>query len=187
MTQAEFAILSLLAEQNLHGYQIEKLIAARGMRQWTHVAFSSIYFLLKKLEKQGLITAQLQQPDGQKRSKKVYQLSPQGFQHLKQQALYVLSTPETSRGGFMLGLSLLPLFSSAQILAALQQFTQNLIGQREALLMERTQQQPLPLHVNTMFEYSISQMTSEIHWLENYIIQLKENLNDGQTRPDKNL
>ncbi len=50
MTPAELAILSLLAEQPRHGYGIEQVIDERGMREWTAIGFSSIYYLLNKLE-----------------------------------------------------------------------------------------------------------------------------------------
>ena len=54
---AELTLLGLLAERPRHGYDIEKTLEGRGMREWTDVAFSSIYYLVKKLEKAGLITA----------------------------------------------------------------------------------------------------------------------------------
>ena len=50
MTNAEFAILSLIVEQPRHGYEIEQVIEERGMRNWTEVGFSSIYYILNKLE-----------------------------------------------------------------------------------------------------------------------------------------
>ena len=45
MTNAEFAILSLIFELPRHGYEIEKTIEKRGMREWTEIGFSSIYYL----------------------------------------------------------------------------------------------------------------------------------------------
>ena len=54
-TNAEFALMSLLAEGPLHGYAVEQLVEQRGMRHWTEIGFSSIYFLLKKLEARGLV------------------------------------------------------------------------------------------------------------------------------------
>ena len=60
MTNAELAILSLIAEQPRHGYDIEQIIEARGMREWTEIGFSSIYYLPNKLEKAGLVESQLQ-------------------------------------------------------------------------------------------------------------------------------
>ena len=54
MTEAELAVLSLLIETPRHRYQIEQVIEERGMREWTAVGFSSIYYLLRKLEKKNL-------------------------------------------------------------------------------------------------------------------------------------
>ena len=53
VTEAELMILGLLAERPRHGYEIEEVIEARGMREWTAIGFSSIYYLLNKLEKGG--------------------------------------------------------------------------------------------------------------------------------------
>jgi len=55
MTNAELAILGLVAEAPRHGYEIEQLIENRGMRNWTEVGFSSIYYILNKLEQRSLI------------------------------------------------------------------------------------------------------------------------------------
>ena len=44
MTNAELAVLSLVVEAPRHGYEIEQAIAERGMREWTEIGFSSIYY-----------------------------------------------------------------------------------------------------------------------------------------------
>jgi len=65
MTNAELAILSLIAQQPRHGYEIEQVIEERGMRDWTEVGFSSIYYLLNKLEKDSLIEGHVESHVGQ--------------------------------------------------------------------------------------------------------------------------
>lgn len=52
MNNKELALLGLLAEGPKYGYQLEENIAARGMRAWTEIGFSSIYHLLNKLAEQ---------------------------------------------------------------------------------------------------------------------------------------
>ena len=74
MTNAELAILGLIAEQPRHGYQIEQVIEERGMRNWTEIGFSSIYYLLKKLEKAGYVTARAEQALG--KTRQVYHPTP---------------------------------------------------------------------------------------------------------------
>ena len=56
LTDAELLVLGLVAEMPRHGYQLEQVIEERGMREWTRIGFSSIYFVLGKLRKMGLVT-----------------------------------------------------------------------------------------------------------------------------------
>ncbi|MEX2144087.1 MAG: PadR family transcriptional regulator, partial [Anaerolineales bacterium] len=60
MTNAELAILGLVVEAPRHGYEIEQLIESRGMRNWAEVGFSSIYYILGKLEARGWVRSQRQ-------------------------------------------------------------------------------------------------------------------------------
>ncbi len=55
LTPAELTVLGLIVEQPRHGYDLEQVIEERGIRQWTDIAFSSIYYVLAKLEKRGLV------------------------------------------------------------------------------------------------------------------------------------
>ncbi|MAC39111.1 MAG: PadR family transcriptional regulator, partial [Oceanicaulis sp.] len=57
LTDAELLLLGLVSEMPRHGYELEQVIETRGMREWTQVGFSSIYFVLGKLEKAGLVAA----------------------------------------------------------------------------------------------------------------------------------
>ena len=42
MTNAELAILSLIVEKSMHGYEIERVIEAREMRNWTDGLFFNL-------------------------------------------------------------------------------------------------------------------------------------------------
>ena len=57
LTDAELLLLGLVAEMPRHGYELDQVIQQRGMREWTQIGFSSIYFVLGKLEKLGLAAA----------------------------------------------------------------------------------------------------------------------------------
>lgn len=56
LTQSELTVLGLIIERPRHGYDLEQVIERRGIRQWTDIGFSSIYYLLTKLEKWGLVS-----------------------------------------------------------------------------------------------------------------------------------
>ena len=55
LTASELTVLGLLVEHPRHGYDLERVIEQRGIRQWTDIGFSSIYYVLSKLEKRGLV------------------------------------------------------------------------------------------------------------------------------------
>ena len=96
MTNAELTILSLIAEQPRHGYDIEQVIEQRGMRDWTEVGFSSIYFLLNKLEKDGMVKSRLEKSQGKGPARKVYSITAEGKRAHTQGSLAALSTPTSS-------------------------------------------------------------------------------------------
>ena len=129
LTNAELAILSLVTETPRHGYEIEQVIEGRGMRDWTEVGFSSIYYLLKKLERQGLIEGHLQETElGPAR--KVYKATPEGIESLRAAVLDALSVPRRCYPPFQLGLANLPTIPPVEAVAALQRY-------RDALAVRR--------------------------------------------------
>ena len=105
MTNAELAILSLIVEKSRHGYEIEQVIEAREMRNWTEVGFSSIYYVLKKLEKKGLVQGQLEKPVGKGPARKVYHITTAGLEAYHKATTEALSSPIPPYSAFLLGLS----------------------------------------------------------------------------------
>lgn len=55
ISTTEVAILGLLSDRPMYGYEIEKIIEERKMRNWTSIGFSSIYYSLNKMEKKSLL------------------------------------------------------------------------------------------------------------------------------------
>ena len=105
MTNAELAILSLIVEAPRHGYEIEQIIQERGMREWTEIGFSSIYYLLNKLEKKKFIESQLQESDGKGPAKKVYYSTEAGSQICRDETLGILSSPPRQYAPIQLGIA----------------------------------------------------------------------------------
>ena len=81
ISDLEAAILGLICEGHSYGYELEKAIDERNMRNWTEIAFSSIYYVLKRLEKQGLIASTSKNVNG--RTRQVYSATPEGTQTMK--------------------------------------------------------------------------------------------------------
>ena len=172
MTNAELAILSLIVEQPMHGYQIEQVIEARGMREWTEIGFSSIYYILKKLEERGLVTSQIEQSEGRGPARKVFKLTDAGREEWYLRSLETLREPARLPVPFLLGLSGFPTYDPAEARSALRNYMTKLEARRTHLLERAEAQRPLPPHVTAMFSHSQSMIEAEIAWLKQFIAQV---------------
>ena len=173
MTNAELAILSLVSEQPRHGYQIDQVIEDRGMREWTEVGFSSIYYLLKRLEGQGLIESRLQEAE-RGPARRVYTTTPAGEAALHTAVLDALSTPYRCYPPLQLGLANLPAIPPAEAVAALQRYRDALIARRDHVHERWQSQRPLPYFVDAMFRHSITLVDAEITWVEGFIVRMED-------------
>ena len=174
MTNAEFAILSLIFELPHYGYEIEKTIEERGMREWTEIGFSSIYYLLNKLEKEGFIEGRTEQQAGRGPARKVYHITTAGKETCRKETLEVLSTPYRCYSPILLGLANLSGVANNKAMDALKKYRDGL-SERLAHLHERLEaQSPLPNLVDAMFDYSFTMIEAEKKWIEKFIQDLEE-------------
>jgi DNA-binding PadR family transcriptional regulator len=77
MTPAEFLVLTLLAEEPRSGYDLERAVDERRLRNWTPLGASSVYFLLDSLAKRGLAVAR-ERPGKRGPARKVCELTGRG-------------------------------------------------------------------------------------------------------------
>jgi PadR family transcriptional regulator, regulatory protein AphA len=69
---AEYAILGLLEDQPMHGYELFQRFQSEVLGQIVHIEMSQLYAFLKKLERLVLIESELE-PQGARPPRKVYQ------------------------------------------------------------------------------------------------------------------
>jgi len=172
MTNAELAVLGLIVEQPRHGYQIEQVIEERGMRNWTEIGFSSIYYLLKKLEKSGYVTVCVEQAQG--KTRRVYHTTPAGIQAYQDAVLAALSTPHCGYPSIYMGLSGLPVVSTAEAADALRQYRAALESRNTEMRAARDRQEPLPYFVSAIFDHTTQIAAAEMVWLDQLIHKLEE-------------
>ena len=173
MTNAELAILSLIAEQPRHGYDIEQVIEARGMREWTEIGFLSIYYLLNKLEKHGLIRSRLEKQVGKGPARKVYSITQNGKKAQIAGAIEALSRPSSGSSPFLLGLSNFPVLTREQVLEALNTYASHLEDSLDHMLGRAEEQNPLPTFVEAMFDYSRVMAEAELNWVLKFIQEVE--------------
>lgn len=162
ITNAEYALLGLLMERPSHGYDLERIIQARGMREWTELAFSSIYFILNKLEKRGLAESR---NDPDKKTRKIFSPTQQGRLAFQAATERALANPHPLYPSILLGLSNWPTAPPGVGMKALQNRL-GALSEIQTKVEAAREDAPMMLpHVNALFDYSQSQLRSEIEWL----------------------
>jgi DNA-binding PadR family transcriptional regulator len=162
LTDAELLVLGLVAEMPRHGYELEQVIEQRGMREWTQIGFSSIYFVLGKLEKLQLVAAET--PTGPK-AKKVFRVTEAGRMTLVDQSLAALRIVRPSYGSVLLGMAHWPVLERDAALGALKERGAAVDAELNRLGDIQVAQQPLPDYVEALFDYALGQLRAEAKWV----------------------
>jgi len=114
------AILGLLQDQPMHGYEIKQAIE----EQWAGcapIAFGSIYFALNQLAKEGLVEKVTTEQSGSRPARTIYQISTAGEIEFHSLLREQWQAVETIRFDFDVALFFQSFLSSAEIVDALQE------------------------------------------------------------------
>ncbi len=163
LTNAELAVLSLIVERDMHGYELEAVIQERGMRNWTEIGFSSIYHILGLLEREGLILSRAERAPGKGPARKVYEAGEAGRARYASEALGALSSSVRPFPVFIQGLAALPALDPARAAEAVGAYRRGL-AERLAEI-EAKSLSDLPFHVAAMFSYSETMIRAESDWV----------------------
>ncbi len=171
MTDAELVLLSLVAEGPQHGYQIQQAIDERGLREWTAIGFSSVYYVLNKLEHDGLLSSKLA-PSERGPTRKVYQLTDAGRRILQTAIADLLSTPHDLGSDFVLGLANMHHLRPDQVRHALDAYESRLrshVAELNRARSERTHNPKIqPLAIRAIYDYSLRLALTELEWLAEF-------------------
>ena len=178
LTNPECAILGLVAEGPRYGYQMEQIVSARGMRRWTEIGFSSIYYILNKLSAQELLTAEMQD-GGSRPSRRVYRITPGGFDLLKAETRKRLSAPRLHSGDLDLALAHLPMLSPQEALSDLGEYKAWLAAQLDEVRQKwqaDLSDSSVPWQVNELFDHAASMMEAEMAWIAQSVLRIQNHL-----------
>ena len=182
-SNAELAILSLIAEEPRHGYQIEQLINERNMRSWTEIGFSSIYRLLKKFEKDGLIVGEPGAPEGRGPARVIYRMTESGWEIWKEASLSALGSPSITDSAFLLGLDNLYLLEPQAALQALRMNLERLNLSQNYLQDHLSERGPLHFYMEAFFDYLITMFQAKIDWTGKFIQDLGTHIQKEENEP----
>lgn len=163
LTPSELTVLGLIIERPQHGYDLEQVIEQRGIRQWTDIGFSSIYYLLTKLEKRSLIHVS-EAPAGAK-SRRVFHATTAGRQAATRNALALIAELRAIPHPLLVGIANLPLLAEHEYAEALRTRLTQVEGRIAAVEEAEQAQAHLPLPAREVFSYSLSLLEAERSWL----------------------
>lgn len=178
LSDIEAAILGLLYEKPQYGYQLEKTIEGWGMRNWTQIGFSSIYYVLKKLEKKKLVESKLEKVEG-KPSRRVFTITDLGKQTMKEKLTDLLSWNKKLISPFDLGLAYLNYLEPQEVVDCLQNYMQSAQGRIKFLESSVKMQEELnaPYYVVALFSRPLAVLKTEMAWVEEFIEKIKKEEN----------
>ena len=163
LTPSELTILGLIVEQPRHGWDIEQVIEQRGIRQWTDIGFSSIYYLLTKLEKRGLIAARRSGPGA--KSRRVLHATDSGRRAAATAARALIAEARPAPHPLLVGLANSSLLPRADYDACLQDRLARLDARMAAVADAERSQAPLPPAAREVFSLTRHLLAAERSWL----------------------
>lgn len=157
-------------EKPRHGYELEEVITARGMREWTEIGFSSIYYLLTKLRDRGLVAETGESGESgvpaRGKARKVFAPTPPGLQACAAGAEQAIATLRPVFPPVLVGLANQPVIPPERLRAALARRAEALA---ERIAEVRAAAPPdAPDFVRAIFDYSLHQLEAEQAWLATY-------------------
>ena len=157
-SDADIVLLSLLAEQPRHGYDLDRVIEQRGYRQWTSLAFSSVYYLLKRLSKRGL----LEPDEGSQGRRTVFRVTEAGRRELRQAAGERVLAPAPPNAGVLPALNAYSRLDDPALAALLARRAEALLGRLDELRALRAQVDEE--HALAIFDYEILRQEADLAW-----------------------
>ena len=162
-SDADIVVLSLLAEQPRHGYDLDRVIEQRGYRQWTSLAFSSIYYLLKRLSERGL----LEPDEGSQGRRTVFRVTEAGRRELRQAAGERLLTPAPPSAGVLPALNAYSRLDDPALAALLARRAEALLSRLDELRALRAQVDEE--HALAIFDYEILRQEADLAWTQSLL------------------
>ena len=181
MTNAELAVLSLIVECPRHPYEIEQVIAERGMRDWTDVGFSSIYYLLGKMERAGIVQGHRGEAASKGPARTVYAPTVAGFLAWTEASLAALSTPQ-AKMPFLLGLSNLAALPQDRALEAIRTCRKELDERLRDVMEKRRAAGEVEWFVDEAFSYSEESLRSGRDWVAGFAERFEQRIEEEQCR-----
>lgn len=173
ISNVEFALLQLIAENNnISGYEINKLVEERGYKEWANIGATSIYTGLEKLNKKNLVAFYVHvQKQGKGPLPKKFKLTAEGKKVLRHEILEALSSTRKRDQRFDLALASIPFLTPREAMEALNRRKRFLSSElaRIKIKLEPQGGQNLPFHIRALFKHPLVLIGAELGFIDEII------------------
>lgn len=164
LTDAELTVLGLVVERPRHGYELDEVVAERGMRDWTALGFSSIYYVLGKLRDRGLV-AEVAGERAHAKARRTFTATEAGRRACAAAAEAAIAELRPLHPPVLAGLANSPAVPPARRAAALARRAEAVEEKLAEVRRAAAAQPAAPRFVQAIFEYSLMQLEAEAQWL----------------------
>lgn len=165
MTNQELTILAILSETERYGYEMDKLIVGRSLKTSGKIALSSIYAVLNRLLKKGLIMSREVTQSGRP-PRRLFALSYSGRAELEDALSRALMPSDDLLGQFELILLVWPLLSQDRKKELLGSY-HKWLGDKTIILQDAVRREINPVSA-AFYDRPLAILKAEIDWLSEF-------------------
>lgn len=168
-------ILGLLRDQDLHGYELKKILEDE-MGDWASVAVGSIYFALDKLAEDGLIEDSGAKQEGNRPAKTVYRVTKAGRAEFLRLLRETWATEERQTFDLDAGLAFMDALPQDEVAGYLRARVKELEAKIEGL--ERHESETLsspeiPEAARWIFSHHLAHYKAELEWSRGALAEME--------------
>ena len=170
----ELAVLSLVREEPMHPYLMQRLLRERHKDEVLVLKRGSLYHAIHRLVRTGAIEPAGVGREGRRPERTVYRITPRGEQELVRWLRERIATPQKSPSEFMGSLSFLVHLSPAEAREQLETRARTLrqqIGRTRAVLQQVSR---FVDRINLVeSEYALAMSKAELRWVDDLVEELR--------------
>ncbi len=176
LTAADLTVLSLLAEEPMHGYKVLSELERRDAKDWAPISRPQVYYSIKKLLALKFIAKATDKEDPLGPEREKYRLSSKGGCAMKKALSadeWAIQRPPPPFTTWMALSTHLPSDATRKMIEVRRRFLEAELAREKKTLAEfATANDSMATAGRLMVEFCIKSFELELSWLENVAMQL---------------
>lgn len=177
MSAVRILLLGILNDrQPRHGYEVKQILESWNADRWANVGYGSIYFALKKMAEEGLLT--ILEDQGGKQDKTVYQITEVGTNAFMVMLRKQWIDLKPLFDPFQVALTFMQYLPKDELLMALEHRAESwrhIIKASNRVFPMVSRDMTLPKHIGENHRLVLAHYQTELEWIEKAIAKVKNN------------